>query len=192
MNPVHGWSLIGLAEVPATPWRNGGGLTRELLAWPTSEDWDWRISVAEVASSGPFSRFDGVQRRLAILDGAGVRLVFADRTIELGDRDPPLAFAGADAVQCELLDGPVRDLNLMVRGEAACLMQRVDGSLRLDISAPGFVAVYAQASPALVRANGEALLIPTDTLAWRCVTADVDFEVEGMEAILIRIQSGDQ
>ena len=57
------------------PWKNGGGTTRELLSWPPGvADWHWRISVAQVETEGPFSRFDGVQRWFAVLDGEGVEL----------------------------------------------------------------------------------------------------------------------
>jgi environmental stress-induced protein Ves len=51
------WQIVPLEDVSPAPWRNGGGVTRELLAWPTPQDWDWRISVAEVEKNGPFSRF---------------------------------------------------------------------------------------------------------------------------------------
>lgn len=30
---------IALDTVPRQPWRNGGGSTRELLAWPDATDW---------------------------------------------------------------------------------------------------------------------------------------------------------
>ena len=55
------WRTIHLSDRPATPWRNGGGLTRELVASPEQSDWRWRMSVAEVTASGPFSRFDGMK-----------------------------------------------------------------------------------------------------------------------------------
>jgi environmental stress-induced protein Ves len=41
------------------PWKNGGGVTRELLAWPGGGDWQVRISVAEIEADGPFSSFPG-------------------------------------------------------------------------------------------------------------------------------------
>ena len=59
-------------------WQNGGGLTRELLAWPDrggpGGDWALRISVADIGADGPFSAFAGVERWFAVLEGAGVRL----------------------------------------------------------------------------------------------------------------------
>lgn len=66
--------MVGLDAVASTPWRNGGGATRELLAWPDPRDWAIRLSVAEVERDGPFSQFPGVRRWFAVLSGGGVRL----------------------------------------------------------------------------------------------------------------------
>ena len=59
---------------PPQPWRNGGGVTRELLAWPDGGDWRVRVSVADIDADGPFSAFPGVERWFAVLEGAGVAL----------------------------------------------------------------------------------------------------------------------
>src|SRR5512133_3890793 len=109
------WQVVSLADAAPSPWRNGGGVTRELAAWPGAADWAWRISVAEVASDGPFSRFDGVQRWFAVLGGQGVRLKLPDAWRELTRASAPFQFEGELAIDCELLDGPTQDLNLMVR-----------------------------------------------------------------------------
>ena len=63
---------IHVDEVAPQRWRNGGGFTRELLAWPAVEAWRLRVSVAEVESDGPFSSFPAVERWFAVLDGNGV------------------------------------------------------------------------------------------------------------------------
>ena len=42
--------VLPVAKAVAVPWRNGGGVTRELLAWPDSKDWALRVSVADVAA----------------------------------------------------------------------------------------------------------------------------------------------
>ena len=71
--------------------------------------------------------FDGVWRCFAVVEGAGVALKFADgeRTCRRGDA--PLAFDGAAAPACRLLDGPTRDLNLMARGGDATMCAVVPG-----------------------------------------------------------------
>jgi uncharacterized protein len=116
---------VRLADCAFVPWRNGGGRTRELLAWPRAEDWQVRVSVAEIAADGPFSAFPGMDRAFAVLDGAGVVLSLPGGDIHLGPRDRAVHFDGAAAPMCRLVDGPTRDLNLMVRsGFGRALMQR--------------------------------------------------------------------
>ena len=102
-----------LHQVPATPWRNGGGRTHELLAWPTLDAWQLRISVAVIDCDGAFSAYPGVARCFAVLAGAGVRLHFAQSVQSLEVGSPVLQFDGADAPGCKLIDGPTQDLNLM-------------------------------------------------------------------------------
>lgn len=182
------WQLIALDDIPATPWRNGGGRTRELLAWPTASDWRWRISVAEVANAGPFSCFAGVRRWLVILGGAGVRLEFADRVIELSPASAPLNFDGADAIQCSLCDGPVQDLNLMVRGPG--VMQRVDGFARYFVAAGNVVALFASTAAASIFVAGERTAVPVGTLAWRQLAEPVQIDIEARQAYCMCIGSG--
>ncbi len=110
------WNVVRLADVAATPWRNGGGVTRELVAWPAEGEWQWRMSVAEVESSGPFSRFEGVQRWFAVLSGEGVALDVDGQLHTLTTKSAPLMFDGAASTDCSLIDGSTQDFNLMVRG----------------------------------------------------------------------------
>ena len=78
--------LVAAATVPAQAWRNGGGQTRELLAWPAQGDWQLRISRADIDRDGPFSAFPLVERWFAVLQGHGVVLGFGggDHTVRQG------------------------------------------------------------------------------------------------------------
>ena len=58
--------LIAAASVAATPWRNGGGRTRELLVWPSAQDWRLRLSLADIEHDGPFSAFPRITRWFAV------------------------------------------------------------------------------------------------------------------------------
>jgi hypothetical protein len=106
-------------------WRNGHGWTREVLRMPEgAEDWDWRLSIAEIERDGPFSSFPGIERELVLLHGNGVRLRFDDG--EVREVVPPhgrVRFAGERALTGELIDGPTHDLNLMWRRD------RIDAEL---------------------------------------------------------------
>lgn len=108
-------SLVRFADVVTQPWKNGGGVTRELWREPPDGEFTVRLSIADVAAAGPFSQFPGVDRVITLLEGAGFALrgpAGAHRVTEVG---APLAFRGEDAWDCTLLEGPVRDFNVMVR-----------------------------------------------------------------------------
>jgi environmental stress-induced protein Ves len=122
-------------DIPAQAWRNGGGQTRELLAWPVGEHWQLRISRADIDRDGPFSSFPQVERWFAVLRGNGVELDFngAARTVALGD--DAVRFDGAAAPGCRLTGGPTQDLNLMLRGGSGFLRRWERGSACLDASA---------------------------------------------------------
>jgi environmental stress-induced protein Ves len=111
--------ILDADSVPPQHWKNGGGLTRELLRWPAAapdSDWRLRLSVAEIARDGPFSPFPGVRRWFVVLAGAGVVLSLPGGERVLRPGDSPLCFDGAAAPGCRLLAGPTSDLNLMLKG----------------------------------------------------------------------------
>ena len=120
-----------LNRVPASLWKNGGGATRELACWPPGADmehFDWRVSVATVAASGPFSCFAEVDRVITLLTGDGVHLRQSATGIDhrLDKALQPFAFAGDGGMDCDLLGGTSQDFNLMTRrsatpGQAAVL-----------------------------------------------------------------------
>ena len=115
----------------AVPWKNGGGVTREVCVSPAGAGmaaFDWRISMAEVTQAGPFSSFDTIDRHLTVLGGR-LELAFDDRTAVLGSGDS-LAFAGEATCHGTPLDGPVTDLNVMTRrGRVTASVRRVSGEV---------------------------------------------------------------
>jgi len=135
--------IVRAQDVMPRPWRNGGGQTRELLAWPSTPaglgsashyafsarpgapgeaPWRLRISLAEVSRNGPFSGYPGVGRWFTVVDGAGVRLQIDAVKHHLDAASGPLHFAGDAKVHCDLVAGPTRDLNLMAVGGASCML----------------------------------------------------------------------
>lgn len=98
-------------------WKNGGGITTEVARSPAEgEEFDWRVSIAEIAQDGDFSVFPGIERTLMLLDGGGVELEIGDaQPVALTQRYAKHAFPGEAPVSCRLLDGPTRDFNLMLR-----------------------------------------------------------------------------
>lgn len=182
------WQIVRTADTAPSPWRNSGGVTHELVAWPAAGDWTWRISVAEVAASGPFSRFDGTQRWFAVLDGPGVRLDIGGVQQTLTPASPPLCFDGAVPVDCRLIDGATRDLNLMVRSDrASARMTRIEGSGQWAANRSGVLAVYAAKTPVALTCGGETLRVPADSLAWRRFAGAAQVRIVGELALCMEI-----
>ena len=120
-------TIVRLIDAAAQRWRNGGGLTRELLAWPSAGEWQVRISVADIEADGPFSCYPGVERWFTVLQGSGVELHVDDTTVRLTRGDAPLRFDGGAAVHARLINGPTRDLNLMLRHASGSMLVAIDG-----------------------------------------------------------------
>ena len=116
-------SIVRLRDCPAMPWKNGMGRTRELAVHPAGAGmgvFAWRASVAEVDSAAPFSAFEGVDRHIALLDGAGFTMTLDDgRSHALTTPFTPFAFPGEAKVSIVLHGGPTRDFNLMLRRSKA-------------------------------------------------------------------------
>lgn len=182
------WQLVSLAGTAAQAWRNGGGLTRELLAWPAPHTWQVRISVADVTAAGPFSTFEGIERWFAVLEGTGVvlRIDGVAQTLVAGDE--PIQFSGEVPVDCTLVDGPTRDFNLMAAPGRARL-QRVVGELAFRLEGEVLAAVYAHARPAAVRTTEGVTEVPAGHLAWcRCMSA-AHGTVTGDDALWMEVKA---
>ena len=130
---MPGGSLLRAAERIARPWKNGGGVTCEIAVCPPAaaiDDFLWRVSTAVVTEPGPFSHFAGVDRIIAVLAGTLELRVEGMAPHRLGPDSEPFRFPGdVPAIGTPLGDGPVHDLNLMVRrGRYAADMRRVEQS----------------------------------------------------------------
>lgn len=168
--------LIRWGMARAMPWKNGGGITHELAVFPETaglEDFGWRLSMAEVASDGPFSAFTGIDRTLALVDGVGIRLDFcAGGEAVLDTPGAFTCFDGGVPVTGRLIDGPVLDFNVMTRrGVFRHSMEQLtlEEGNGLECSGPGagetiaLVCVSGHVTVALPESGGETLQ-PRDCL----------------------------
>lgn len=113
--------LIRADACPQVAWKNGGGVTRAIASFPADagmESFAWRLSAARVDMPGPFSHFAGVDRTLAILSGRLLLNVADAAPIPLTPHSAPYTFPGDVAAFGTPENGPVLDLNLMVRRDA--------------------------------------------------------------------------
>lgn len=126
--------LIPYAGLTPVSWKNGGGTTIEIAVGPPDagfDDFDWRVSLATIASDGAFSRFPGVARTLALVEGHGMTLRIDDAPVMVNKAAPVVCFAGEAQVQATLGRGQNLDFNVMTR-KGRCVHQfgqrRVSGS----------------------------------------------------------------
>ena len=127
-------TIIRQSSYTVTPWRNGGGTTLEAIRVPAGADaFGWRVSIAKIELSGPFSDFAGYRRIMVLLRGAGLTLQFAGgQHCDLRKIGDLADFDGADPAFCKLHDGPCVDLNFMASNSAR-FQARILG---VDHSAP--------------------------------------------------------
>ncbi|QCP00166.1 HutD family protein [Arthrobacter sp. 24S4-2] len=114
--------IIRYAELRAEPWRNAGGVTRELASHPKAASaqngaWDWRVSIAEVSKAGAFSAFPGMERVLTVIDGE-LLLLTVDGAEHPLEKYRPFRFSGEAETASALPTGDIRDLNVITRNGA--------------------------------------------------------------------------
>lgn len=137
--------VLRARDYPRMPWKNGGGSTEEITrdAGTGLDGFGWRLSIADIGESGGFSTFAGYQRVITVLQGKGMTLrVDGQDTRVLLPLDP-YAFSGESRVSCTLLDGPIRDFNLIYAPQRySARLQWLEGEQRFFSSA-GTVLVFS-------------------------------------------------
>ena len=131
------------ADRIATPWRNGQGMTSEIVARPAGagfDDMDWRASLARVDQDGPFSAFPGIDRVLTVIEGGLSLSLDGGPPVNIDAETSPLSFAGETAIEAKTSPGGASVLNLFVRRD--CWRAAAE---RLSVSAPRSFPVESQA-----------------------------------------------
>ncbi len=122
MGNVERMEIIRFSDIRPEPWRNGGGVTRELASHPkaaSAQDgaWDWRVSIADVSKAGAFSAFPGMERVLTVIDGE-LLLLTVDGEEHPVEKYRPFRFSGEADTSSALPTGDIRDLNIIARAGA--------------------------------------------------------------------------
>jgi len=182
------WHQVRLQDVPASPWKNGGGTTQALVCWPHPSEWVFRMSVARIDSDGPFSEFKGVERWFAVLSGAGVVLAFPNQQIVLGPLDPVIQFSGDLPCDCSLTDGPTLDFNLMVQGARANMTRINRAAFAQQIKATTTLAILVVVVGGQFVLNQQRQELDKASLYWVTLERDVQIEFHDMHVLLIQME----
>jgi environmental stress-induced protein Ves len=160
--------IVRAADVRPEPWANGGGTTRELAR---ADDGSWRISMADIASDGPFSRFTDRHRVLTVVDGPVLDLD-VDGEPHVVEPQRPFAFSGDAAVAASVPEGPVQVLNVVVDPAVVHPIVTV-----LELGRGSVLPLAAdQAAYVLTGEQSGCLLQGPGEVAGRCTVAVVTLE----------------
>ena len=101
------------------PWANGRGTSYEIASDRIeSGEWTWRLAMAPVNEDGPFSRIECANRSLAVVEGAGMLLSVDRKKLQCLPMQV-VRFRGDAITEAMLTDGPILDINLMIRRKVA-------------------------------------------------------------------------
>ena len=162
--------LLRAAPRAAVPWKNGGGLTREVAVYPPGSDlrgFDWRVSIADIHAAGPFSLFPDIDRRMVVLTGRLALLIDGRPPLTLSPASPAVEFPGDVAVFAEPLGAAVTDRNVMTRrGRCNATLTR-GATQESTVLAPrsATTLIIALADLVVRRAQTELMLSRLDALA---------------------------
>ena len=189
MNPDFSLQRFTRDQLPVTPWKNGGGSTREIACWPPGaglNDFGWRISIATIAASGPFSVSAGIDRHIMLLGGDGVRL-HSPGLIKhrLDTPGQPFAFSGDAPIVCTLLGGESSDFNVMTRrGQWQADVQVLKEASTIASAPHGLLLVLSGAW----RVNHEPVLHAGDGLRWSGEAPSLQVQPESPDARLVAVR----
>lgn len=166
-------TILTAQDRQAQPWKNGGGTTRPVMSVPGRKlEFGWRISLADVAVPGPFSRFPAISRLMGILEGRLRLEVDGLPPQELVPGGPAFAFPGDAPAFGTPLGGMVKDINLMF--DPTCF----EASLHFVAAKtrePGSGATHLLLALASLSLNGHGLG-PLDAAL---IPAGIGFEAQG-------------
>jgi len=167
--------ILRAADRSSAPWKNGGGLTREVAVHPPGSDlenFDWRVSLAEVQRAGAFSTFAGVDRHMAVISGRLGVSIAARAPFSLSSDSQPLTFPGEVPVYAEPGAEPVTDLNVMTRrGRSVARLTRCSAAVATQLGLEADTTLLLALAPLAVRAAGlEAKLAALDAVRFSAST----------------------
>ena len=153
------------------PWKNGGGITEDVWLYPegaSHDDFDIRLSLAEISQDGPFSSFPGIDRTITLVGGDPFVLAFGNGESHRLDRLVPLSFDGVLKPHSRLDGEPSRDFNVMTRRGRwthQVTVHRDGGSMSLELEAGDVAVLHAVTGSWQAGANGNVVEAgPRDTV----------------------------
>lgn len=151
--------VIRYADHVEMSWKNGAGLTREIARKDDGDGLLWRLSLATVAQSGPFSLFPELDRIIVLLEGDPMTLEFEDGESLALIPGMPWRFSCDRPLHAQLSSSrQCRDLNLLFRKDdidARAESISFSGSMKLGWTGVAVAICFTVSGSVRVSADGE-------------------------------------
>ena len=166
-----GLMIVRWASLTPTSWKNGGGTAVDIAGQPEpgmTEGFDWRVNIATINRSGPFSDFPGIDRDFRLLDGGALELtVEGERSRLLKPGGVAYRFPGDRPTFARLVDEarPCRAFNVLTRRggfESRVRERAVDGALALKPEGDLLVGVLRSGELTIGKGTTSERLGPLD------------------------------
>jgi len=181
--------IIHPNQFKTIPWKNGKGQTTELAISKdgTLNNFDWRLSIASVVEDGPFSDFSGYERNLILLEGNGITLTHDKQPVVLDQPFSRSRFNGASKTIGQLIDGPIKDFNLMTKqGKYHVLVESYIDQTQIKMIAKNLCFIYSHQYETVISSAKGKIAIPCGHLAVIHDESKVDITGKGL--ILIQLE----
>jgi environmental stress-induced protein Ves len=191
VNPA--FQHVRRSDYVSMPWKNGGGSTLEIAREPALPDeFQWRLSLATISASGPFSSYPGHRRAVTLIEGAGFRLeVEGQDVMQLSECGTSALFAGEARTSCQLIAGPSTDLSLIVRapGAISSVNKEACDITRSFVAPPNVLQAFFCLDEGLAFAQGDSIvpLALHDTILLGTDSLRCDFSTFRPGAKLLRL-----
>ena len=164
-----GTSVLSFAGLPSKAWGNNAGRVKDIASGPAGASGTpgWRLAAATIEKSGPFTRFEGMDRITVPVEGE-LLVLDVDGTEHAMERLRPLRYPGDVPATASLPTGEVTVLNTFVdRSRFGASVMVVELSKKnAPALGPDQFLVLLQGSAKAVSDDGTSReLDPLDTVA---------------------------
>jgi len=189
------FQTISPENFKSIPWKNGKGKTIEVAIneGGTLDNFDWRLSMADVVEDGEFSNFNGYLRNLVLIKGNAIALCHDDQgTDKLNNYLDFATFDGGNQTFGQLPDGPITDFNIITDIEKYSVnVFTSTAQSQLTISSAELTFVYNHATADCQLSVGEhhITLAPNHLFLLEDNDTKQRLKVTGKELILVQLNT---
>ncbi len=189
------YMITSPSQFKTIPWKNGKGNTIELAinTGASLDNFDWRISMADVVENGPFSDFSGYLRHLILIKGQSITLGHDDQGTDFLTQHLNYAkFLGSNKTTGILPAGPITDFNIITREHLydVDVFTSVDATIK-QLAACDLAFVYSlNADVKVSTSSQEAFTLPAQHLLQVNELSDsTQLTVLGGNLIVVRLKT---